>query len=219
LTYTRSIVADYSAYYEAGVKLTWTPSQAVTTQFLVINEWQDISNYNTPPAVGARIDYVVSPELTVSYDNFLGIVSPDTVVPQVRFYNDWIVQYSPTARWQLAATVDLGVQSRMASAYGTATWDGAALIAKYHATPKVGIVGRIERYADPSRVIVQTNLPGTFEASGASLGVDVSPVPRLLWRTRRARSGPTTRYSRCTAPVIILAMTNSSSRRSPSPFD
>jgi Putative beta-barrel porin-2, OmpL-like. bbp2 len=42
LTYTRSIVADYSAYYEAGVKLTWTPSQAVTTQFLVINGWQDI---------------------------------------------------------------------------------------------------------------------------------------------------------------------------------
>jgi Putative beta-barrel porin-2, OmpL-like. bbp2 len=125
----------------------------------------------------------VSPELTVSYDNFLGIVSPDTVVPQVRFYNDWIVQCNPTARWQLAATVDLGVQSRTASAYGTATWDGAALIAKYHATPKVGIVGRIERYADPSRVIVQTNLPGTFEASGASLGVDVSPVPRLLWRT------------------------------------
>ncbi|HXB23157.1 MAG TPA: outer membrane beta-barrel protein [Gemmatimonadaceae bacterium] len=183
LTYTRSLMADYSAYYEAGVKLTWSPSQAVAAQFLVLNGWQDISNYNTPPALGARVDYTVSPVLTLSYDNFVGVVSPDTVIPQVRFFNEWIAQYNPTARWQLAAAVDLGLQSRTASAHGTATWDGAALIAKYHPTAKVGVVGRIERYADPSRAIVQTNLPVTFEASGASLGVDVSPVSRLLWRT------------------------------------
>jgi hypothetical protein len=183
LTYTRSMMADNSPYYEAGVKLTWTPSVAVATQFLVINGWQDISNYNTPPALGARIDYTVSPVLTLSYDNFFGIISPDTVIPQVRFFNDWIAQYNPTARWQLAATFDLGLQSRTASANGTATWVAGALIAKYHATAKVGIVGRVERYADPSRAIVQTNLPATFEASGASLGVDVSPVSRLLWRT------------------------------------
>jgi hypothetical protein len=30
LAYTRSMVADFSPYYEAGVKLTWTPSPAVT---------------------------------------------------------------------------------------------------------------------------------------------------------------------------------------------
>ena len=183
LTYTRSMMADNSPYYEAGVKLSWTPSPAVATQFLVINGWQDISNYNTPPALGARIDYTVSPVLTVSYDNFVGIISPDTVIPQVRFFNDWIVQYNPTGRWQLAATFDLGLQSRTASANGTATWVAGALIAKYHPTAKVGIVGRIERYADPSRAIVETNLPATFEASGASIGVDVSPVSRLLWRT------------------------------------
>jgi len=32
LAYTRSLIADFSPYYEAGAKLTWTPSAAVTAQ-------------------------------------------------------------------------------------------------------------------------------------------------------------------------------------------
>jgi hypothetical protein len=183
LTYSRSLMADFSPYYEAGVKVTWTPSAAVTAQLDVVNGWQDISNYNTPPAVGARVDYSVSPVLTLSYDNFVGNVAPDTAVPRVRFYNDWIAQYNPTGRWQFAAAFDLGLQSRTASADGTATWYGGALYAKYHPTARVGVVARVERYADPSRAIVQTNLPATLAVSGASLGVDVNPVPRILWRT------------------------------------
>jgi hypothetical protein len=183
LTYSRSLMADFSPYYEAGVKLTWTPSAAVTAQFDVLNGWQDISNYNTPPALGARVDYTVSPVLTLSYDNFLGNVAPDSSVPHVRFYNDWIAQYNPTGRWRFAAVFDLGLQSRTASDVGTATWYGTALIAKYHPTTRVGVVARVERYADPSRAIVQTDLPATFAASGASLGLDVNPVPRVLWRT------------------------------------
>ena len=31
--------------------------------------------------MGARIDYTVPPVLTVSYDNFVGAISPDTVIP------------------------------------------------------------------------------------------------------------------------------------------
>ena len=182
LAYTRSLMADFSPYYEAGVKLTWTVSPAVTTQFLLLNGWQDISNYNTPPAAGVRIDYTVSPVLTLSYDNFVGNIAADTTIARVRFYNDFIAQYNPRARWQFAAAFDYGLQSRTASAAGTATWYGTVAFAKYHPTSTVGIVARAERYSDPSRAIVQTNLPASFTASGGSLGVDVSPVSRLLWR-------------------------------------
>ena len=183
LSYSRSLMADFSPYYEAGVKLTWTPSARVAVQFDLLNGWQDISNYNTPPAIGSRIDYTVSPTVTLSYDNFLGNVAPDSADAQLRFFNDFIVQYNPSARWQLAGAFDIGLQSRSASQFGTATWVGASLFAKYHITPKVGVVARVERYADPSQVIVQTQLPAAFKTSGASIGVDVSPVSRLLWRT------------------------------------
>lgn len=183
LTYTRSLVADYSPYYEAGVKLTWTPSAALTAQLHVLNGWQDISNYNTPQAFGARIDYTVSPAVTLSYDNFVGNMAPDSVRERERLYNDFIAQFNPTSTWQLAAVFDIGIQGRSASTGGTADWYGATAIAKYHVSSEVAVVGRLERYADPSQVVVATGVPAAFKTSGGSLGVDVSPVPRLLWRT------------------------------------
>jgi len=183
LTYTRSLVADNSPYYEAGVKLTWSPSSALTAQLHVLNGWQDISNYNSPQAFGVRIDYTVSPTVILSYDNFVGNVAPDTVQARERFYNDFIAQYNPTARWQFAAVFDIGTQTHSASAGGTADWYGTSLIGKYHFTPQVAGVWRVERYADPSQIIVTTGLSTAFKTNGGSLGVDVTPVPRLMWRT------------------------------------
>jgi putative OmpL-like beta-barrel porin-2 len=183
LAYSRSLMADFSPYYEAGVKLTWTPAPAVTAQLDVVNGWQDISNYNTPPAVGLRVDYAVSPSVTLAYDNFFGNVAPDSLAAQLRFYNDFIALYHPSGRWQFAATVDWGAQGRSTTTGGTATWYAASVFAKYHVTRRVAVVARLERYADPSQVVVQTKLPSPFETSGASLGLDVAPVPRVLWRT------------------------------------
>ncbi len=183
LAYTRSLVSEFSPYYEAGVKLTWTPSPAVTAQFLVLNGWQNISNYNTPPATGLRVDYVASPLLTLSYDNFLGDVAADGLPRQYRLYHDFIVQLTPSSRWQLAGMFSLGTQSRSTPDGKTATWYGFSVLAKYQLGPRVSAVARLERYADPDQVIVITGLPDPFRTNGVSLGIDVKLNPRLLWRT------------------------------------
>jgi len=183
LTYSRSLIGDFSPYYEAGVKLTWQATPSLVAQLDLVNGWQDISNYNTPPAGGVRFDYTVSPTLSLSYDNFIGNVAADSSPIQLRFYNDFIVQYAPTSSWNIAAVFDVGTQSHSSADRGTATWYGASLIGKYHFTPKVAVVARVERYADPDQVIVVTGLPAAFKTNGASLGLDVSPVPRVLWRS------------------------------------
>lgn len=184
LTYTRSMVADGSPYYEAGVRLTWAPISSVVAQVLVLNGWQNISNYNAPKAFGARVDYTASPVLTLSYDNFIGNMAADSIPPHDRFYNDFIVQLHPSARWQWAAAFAIGLQTRSASAGGTADWYGWCVIGKYHVSPIVAVVGRVEQYADPSQVLITTNVPAAFKTSGGSLGVDVTPaLRRLLWRT------------------------------------
>jgi len=183
LSYSRSLIADFSPYYETGVKLTWAASSVVTAQFVLVNGWQNISNYNTPPAAGVRVDYVASPRVTLSYDNFVGNVAADSLAAQVRFYQDFMAQFNPSSRWQFAAAAAFGIQSRSTATGGSATWYGASLFAKYHPTPRVGVVARIERYADPDQVIVRTGLPTSFQTNGASLGLDVALTPPLLWRT------------------------------------
>jgi hypothetical protein len=183
LAYTRSLNADFSPYYEAGLKLTWSPSSAVTAQVDLLNGWQNISKYNTPPAIGIRIDYVARPAVTLSYDNFFGDVAADGGPAHYRLYHDLFAQVNPSSHWQLAGVFSLGIQSRSAADGRTATWYGASVLAKYRPRPEVGIVARLERYADPDRVIIQTALGDSFRTNGASLGLDVTLASRLLWRT------------------------------------
>jgi hypothetical protein len=183
LTYTRSMVAEFSPYYEAGVKLTWAASPKVTATVAVLNGWQDISVYNTPPAGGLRLDYSPSPKLTLSYDNFVGNAAADSAQARIRFYQDAIVQYKPGSRWQLAAVVAHGLQTNSADSQGTGTWWGTVLIAKYQPTPVFGLVGRFEEYSDPHAIIVATGVPSSFRATGASIGTDLTLASRVLWRT------------------------------------
>jgi len=177
------MIAEFSPYYEAGVKLTWNPSSAVTAQLDILNGWQNISDYNTPPAVGIRIDYTASPYITLSYDNFFGDVAPDSLQSQYRFYHDLILQFTPSDYWQFAGTFSLGTQTRSTSAGETATWYGASFFAKYRLLTNVGLVARLEYYADPDQVIVMTGLQNAFRTTGASLGLDVTLTPGMLWRT------------------------------------
>jgi hypothetical protein len=183
LSYTRSLVADFSPYYEAGAKLTWTASPKLTAMVALINGWQNISNYNTPPAAGIRVDYMPTPKITLTYDNFVGNTAADSEPVRMRIYHDLIAQYNPSGRWQFATEYSLGTQGRSTPSGGTASWWGMTTFAKYHATPTLSIVGRVEEYSDPSQVIVVTGLPASFQTTGASLGVDVNFQAPILWRS------------------------------------
>jgi hypothetical protein len=183
LAYSRSLVADFSPYYEAGAKMTWAASPKLTATFALVNGWQDISNYNTPPAGGVRFDYTPTSKVTLTYDNFVGNMAADSLPVQLRVYHDVIAQYNPNAKWQLAGVYSLGTQGHTIGADGTASWWGMAALAKYHATSKLAFVGRVEQYSDPSQVIVVTGLPAGFQTTGGSFGVDVSLQAPVLWRT------------------------------------
>jgi Putative beta-barrel porin-2, OmpL-like. bbp2 len=183
LTYTRSLIGDFSPYYESGVKLTWSPSSRVTTQLLLVNGWQNISKYNTPPAAGMRVDWTILPQVVLSYDNFVGNVAPDSAPAQLRVFHDFIATYNPARRWHFAASFDVGTQSRSSGDGGTAMWYGGTVIGKYQLTPRVSVVARAERYSDPHQVVARTSLPSPFVTWGGSLGVDVALAKQVQWRS------------------------------------
>ncbi len=183
ITYTRSLIADYSPYYEAGAKLTWTPAPALTATIVAVNGWQVISKYNTPLAVGVRLDYVASPGLTLTYANFVGDVAPDSSVRELRVFNEVIAEYKLGPAFVMAGAVDVGSQERSSINGKTATWYGASLLGKYTVNDRLAVIGRVERYADPHRVMVSTHDGEPFETNSGSLGVDVALSSRLLWRS------------------------------------
>jgi len=181
-TYTRSLIADYSPYYEAGVKATWQATPKLSAQLHVINGWQNISETNSDKALGARVDYAVTSRLTLSYDAFYGNEAPDTLPARPRYWHEGILQFTPTSRLQFRGTLDYGMQQRD-GADGHAVWRGYTVISHWQATPRVAAAARIEGYGDPEQVIIATGRLNGFRAQGGSVNLDLSPQPRLLWRT------------------------------------
>ena len=181
--YTRSLVADYSPYYESGAKLTWQPIPAVTALFTVVNGWQNISETNSAKSAGVRIDYNSSARTTLTYYNYIGNEAVDSATfNQIRFYNGVGVKSSLTTEFLVLAEFDHGTQQR-ASRSGNSNWYGGMLTGRYQATPMTAVVGRVERYQDKDQVIIATRLAAGFQANGVSLGLDVTPQSRVLWRT------------------------------------
>jgi hypothetical protein len=189
LTYTRSIIAEYTPYYETGVRVTWQPTSSLTATAVVVNGWQIISENNENKSVGARLDWVASPRLTLGYYNIVGNEQPTGAESRTRLLNGLTARFTPSDRLTVLATGDFGRQDG-AGDDDASTWWGGAAIARWQATERVGIAGRIEAYEDEDQVIIVTGTPDPFKATGVSFGIDFAPQAGILWRTElRALTG------------------------------
>ncbi|MDQ2889615.1 MAG: porin [Gemmatimonadota bacterium] len=189
--YSRSLVAEYTPYYESGVRAVWQATPKLTSTFAVVNGWQNISETNADKAVGVRLDYAANSRVTLSYDNLVGNEQPDSLPSRLRIFNELIAKVQVSDALGLAATYDYGVQKRGSGA-GDDSWHGAALIGRYQVTPTVAVNGRVEYFGDPGQVLITVPAAAaSFRSAGASIGIDVSPQARLMWRTElRGFSGP-----------------------------
>lgn len=182
-TYTRSLVADYSPYYQSGAKLTWAASPKLTAQLDVVNGWQNIAENNSGKGAGLRLDLTPTSTTTLSYYNFFS----DEAGNRLRTFNGVGAKVA-RGRMTLLGEFDLGTQGKSASDGGSASWYGFTAVARTQLTPLLGLSARVERYDDKDQVIISTGTDdgtpnGAFRANGGSIGLDVSPQPRLLWRT------------------------------------
>ncbi len=182
-TYTRSFIADNSPYYESGVRATWQATSTLSAQLHVINGWQNISETNSDKSLGARLDYAPRADVDFAYDAYVGNDQPDSLPSQLRVWQEAIVQVKPTAKLQLRGTVDYGLQHRPSAVGGTGYWRGWAAIARYQLTDILAVAGRVEAYSDPEQIIVSTGSPYGLRVTGESVNIDLSPAPRVLWRT------------------------------------
>lgn len=174
-TYTRSLVADYSPYYQTGVKFSYQPSQEWGFQLHILNGWQNISENNDSKSVGTQISYSPSSKWSATYNTLIGKEL------EFRHFHDVVLKYAVNDDWQMGLQGDLGFQSQAGAS--AAKWYGAALIQRYALTKTVAIAGRVERYFDDRQIIITTGTPNGFQTWGASANVDVQVDPRMVWRT------------------------------------
>lgn len=178
--YSRSLMAEYSPYYEAGVRLSGPVSPKATLGLLVLNGWQNIRETNGDKAVGTQLQIKPSDAVLVNWSTFIGNEAPDSAATQTRIFNDFYVQARLARGVEAYFMFDVGFQKRPTGGY--ARWVSPALVMRFTASPSVKIGARVEYYADREQVIVATGTPNGFQTFGASVNIDYAVSDNFLFR-------------------------------------
>jgi hypothetical protein len=169
----RSLIADYSPYYQSGARLTFVASDHVTTELHIIRGWQNISG-DDKPALGTKISYSSSERLTFQHSSFFGEIEG------LRVFNDIGFTFQASSSLTVLGAYDLGLQERRDNT--TAVWHGWAVSSRYQTSDTIALGFRVERYADPSEVLIQSLSTRSFTALGLSCNIDYAVTERLTWR-------------------------------------
>jgi putative OmpL-like beta-barrel porin-2 len=140
-----------------------------------MNGWQNVSENNHGKAIGVRIDWQVSPAVTLGYGNFVGNERSQGTTSATRVFNQVMVKAS-LDHTTLQGQADYGREAGR-------DWYGVVAVGRETLTPTLALAARLERYSDPHQLIVVTGAPAGLSANGASLGLDVGRADGLLWRT------------------------------------
>ncbi len=179
-TYSRSIVADYSPYYETGVKLTWTPSSEWLLSALVLNGWQIIRETNSDKSFGTQVQWKPSSNLLLNWSTYIGNDRPDTAAREMRYFNNFYAQIGLSEKFSLALLGDVGVQQRPNNTLSV--WFGGTVLVRYSLSDRITLAARGEYYSDPQGIIIPTGTSNNFQTLGISANVDVALTANLLWR-------------------------------------
>lgn len=180
--YTRSLIAEFSPYYETGVRFSRKLNQTWSFQLLGLNGWQNTTD-NRHPALGTQIAYAEE-DLSFSYNSFLGEEDYG-----VRSFHDLVLTTRYGNGLSLIGSFDFGTQSEGSIAEGH--WYGYALMAKQSLNETFALNGRLESYFDREGIIVQSVTGNDFVAHSLSIGLDVSLAKGVTLRgeVRRFISG------------------------------
>ncbi|HVO29697.1 MAG TPA: outer membrane beta-barrel protein [bacterium] len=183
--YSRSWLAEWSPYYEAGVKVSQTFDEHWSAQLHVLNGWQQIVDVNEGKTIGTQVAFTTR-GFSASFNTLAG---PENATdPGWRLLGDLVLAASPTSWLSLSAAVDKGHE---ALPFGRAAeWEGAELLARVHST-RFAIVARGESFRD--RVGLISGFAQTV--SEGTLTLEARPEPVLIVRLEG-------RYDRSTAEAF-----------------
>lgn len=181
---TRSLLAENSPYYEAGLKVSYTTTdEKWFLSALLLNGWQRIRrpDGNTTPAFGTQLTYKPSQKVNLNSSTFIGNDKPDSV-RQWRYFHNFYGTYQLSEKFALITGFDAGLEQKSKAGSQMNVWYSPVLIAKYSVTDKAALAARAEYYSDKQGVIIVTSTPNGFQTFGYSLNFDYAIQQNVLWR-------------------------------------
>lgn len=186
-TLTRSLLADNTPYYEAGIKGTYTtPNEKWVFKGLILNGWQRIKRLenNSMPSFGTQVQYLPSKKITLNSSTYIGNEGTDSL-KQMRYFHNFYGEFAINTKWGILAGFDIGLQNKQGSLSKT-SWTASSVMFRYKFKPQWTACFRGEHYWDKDSIFIipdPNNLnPNGFRALGASLNIDYAPAENMLVR-------------------------------------
>lgn len=184
MTLTRSILAENSPYYEAGIKIGYTSkSEKWYLAAMYLNGWQRIQKVegNQTPAFGTQVTYKPTSTVTLNWSTYIGNEQPDSD-RKWRYFNDFFGQFKVSENVNLIAGFDIGLQQTTNGSSDYDVWYAPIVMAQYKPTNKIQIAARGEYYQDKKGVIIATGTPNGFKTYGFSANFDYLATDNVIFR-------------------------------------
>ncbi len=181
---TRSILAENSPYYEAGIKISYSSAnEKLFLSGMVLNGWQRIQRVdgNNTPAFGHQLTYKPTNKVTLNSSSFIGNDKPDTV-RQMRYFHNFYTQIQITKKVGLTAGFDIGAEQKTKGSKNFNSWFSPVLILRVSPTEKYSIAARGEYFADKNGVIILSGTANGFRTFGYSVNFDYLVRENVMWR-------------------------------------
>jgi hypothetical protein len=181
---TRSILADNSPYYEAGVKFSYTSDNGMWfLSGLVLNGWQRIQRVegNSLPSFGTQVTFKPNYHITLNSSSFIGTDKPNSA-RQMRYFHNFYGIFQLSKIVGLTLGFDYGVEEQSPETNSLNTWFSPVVIVRFALTEKFMLAARAEYYDDENSVIIVTGTPNGFRTTGLSANLDYQLLPNALWR-------------------------------------
>lgn len=177
-TYLRSLLEDFSPYYQTGARLSWTPWRDLKTELHLIRGWQNVSD-DKPLALGTSVQYnaLEDERLTLGHSFYVG--DEEDSRNGTRVYNFFRVGTKLLEKLTATASYGMGFQDGVSE---TRSWRGWSVITQYDWAEMFSTTFRVERFDDPTNVVAQTRQGLGFEAIGLSFTADVKLGSQLMLR-------------------------------------
>lgn len=177
---SRSILAENSPYYEAGIKLNYKSSDQWTFSLLGLQGWQNIKDYNSSKSFGTQIVFTPNEKLSFNSSSFIGNEKPDSA-KQLRLFHNFYFIYHVSSKLKTLFILDLGAE-RKVEKDGYNNWMGTAILLQYSFAKKLAAGARGEFYKDRNGVIVSNYAPAKFETTGLAFNLDYHPLKYIAIR-------------------------------------
>ncbi len=181
---SRSVLAEKSPYYEAGVKLSYlSKNKTWYAALLYLNGWQQLRRTpgNRIPAWGTQVTYSPNEAFLLNWSTYFGTQGPDSL-GRWRLFQNFYAKWAVHPKLNLTLGFDVGNQQKFKGSSAWSLWYAPVCIVQYSPLKKWRFSVRGEGYSDGNEVIISTSPGKGFQILGYSVNVDFIPRKRILLR-------------------------------------